>query len=82
MKSLFLFASSIATIALAQDNSIYFGDPMQIQTATSGDVSSSGEIGEVLITDTSGAEPQHQLWLYMKWTTGTTNKKTLFGSGF
>ena len=55
---------------------------MQIQTATSGDVSSSGEIGEVLITDTSGEEPQHKLWLYMKWTTGTTNKKTLFGSGF
>ena len=81
MRSLLFTSAAIAIVAHAQDNSIFFGDPIQISTATSGAISSSGEMGEVLITDSSGAEPTHQVWLYIKWTTGTTSKNDLWGSG-
>ena len=59
MRSLLFASATIAIVAHAQDNSIVFGDPIQIATATSGAISSSGEMGEVLITDSSSGEPTH-----------------------
>ena len=81
----YIFASiaGISGLALAADVEVTRGAPTNLESTKSGKVGSAGEVGEVMLarTDENGNELK-EIWLYARWTTGTTDRRSIWDSGY